>query len=73
MKTLLFIFGAACGIIYMGYTTEPCEPVMTANKEACFILESVSNDTFLQRYILSPTERERTKRAKEMFDKKYKR
>lgn len=72
MKNLiLFTIGAACGIIYMGYTTEPCEPVLVPNKEACFILESVSNDTFLQRYILSPTERERTKRAKEMFDEKF--
>ena len=71
MKPLFFFLGAACGIIYMGLTTEPCEPVMTANKEACFILEMVEGDEFLQRYILSPTERERTKEANEMFNKKY--
>lgn len=71
MKILLFFLGAACGIIYMGLTTEPCEPQMTANKEACFILEMVSHDPFLQEYILSPTERVRTKEANEMFNKKY--
>jgi len=70
MKTLLFFLGAACGIILMGLTTEPCEPQMTANKEACFILEMVSKDEFLQRYILSPTERERTKEARKQFEKK---
>ncbi|HRB54009.1 MAG TPA: hypothetical protein PLD87_10065 [Bacteroidia bacterium] len=68
MKTLLFFLGAACGIILMGLTTEPCEPVMTANKEACFILEMVSHDPFLQKYILSPTERERTKEARKQFE-----
>ena len=72
MKPLLFFLGAACGIIYMGLTTEPCEPVMTANKEACFILESVSKDEFLQRYILSPTERVRTKEARKQFEGKNK-
>jgi len=70
MKILLFFLGAACGIILMGLTTEPCEPVMTANKEACFILEMVSKDEFLQRYILSPTERERTKEARKQFEEK---
>ncbi len=72
MKILLFFLGAACGIIYMGLTTEPCEPQMTANKEACFILEMVSKDEFLQEYILSPTERVRTKEARKQFEKKNK-
>jgi len=54
----------------MGLTTEPCEPVLTPNKEACFILEMVSKDEFLQRYILSPTERERTKEARKQFEEK---
>jgi len=70
MKILLFFLGAACGIILMGLTTEPCEPVLTPNKEACFILEMVSKDEFLQRYILSPTERERTKEARKQFEEK---
>ncbi len=68
MKLISFFLGAACGIILMGLTTEPCEPVMTANKEACFILEMVEGDEFLQRYILSPTERERTKEARKQFE-----
>lgn len=51
MKITLFLLGASCGIIFMGLTTEPCEPVMTANKEACFILEMVENDTIAQRYL----------------------
>ncbi len=72
MKTLLFFLGASCGIIYMGLTTEPCEPVMTANKEACFILEMVSHDPFLQEYIISPTERVRTKEARKQFEEKNK-
>jgi len=70
MKLLSFFLGAACGIILMGLTTEPCEPQMTANKEACFILEMVSKDEFLQEYILSPTERVRTKEARKQFEKK---
>lgn len=72
MKTLLFIFGAACGIIYMGVTQKPCEShQLQLSKEVLFTIESVEKDTFLQSYILSPTERERTKRAKEMFDRKF--
>ena len=61
MKILLFFLGAACGIIYMGLTTEPCEPQMTANKEACFILEMVSHDEFLQKYLLDYGYREQVR------------
>lgn len=72
MKILLFIFGAVCGIIYMGVTQKPCENYsMQLSKEVLFTIESVEKDTLLQKYILSPTERERTKRAKEMFDRKF--
>lgn len=71
MKALLFIIGAACGIIFMGYLDTPRETALNPNKETILILQTVEADTFLQRYILSPQERERTRRAKEMFDKKY--
>ena len=61
MKTLLFFLGAACGIIYMGLTTEPFEPVLTPNKEACFILEMVENDSIAQRYLLDYGYREQVR------------
>ncbi len=61
MKLLIFSLGAACGIIYMGLTTEPCEPVLTPNKEACFILEMVSHDSLIQRYLLDYGYREQVR------------
>ncbi len=71
MKTLLFFLGASCGIIYMGLTTEPCEPVLTANKEASFIFQSVEKDSLLLNYIYSPTYRLRVRESKKYFDKKF--
>lgn len=61
MKLLTFFLGAACGIILMGLTTEPCEPQMTANKEACFILEMVEGDSLIQRYLLDYGYREQVR------------
>ncbi len=61
MKILLFFLGAACGIILMGLTTEPCEPVLTPNKEAGFILEMVENDTLVQRYLIDYGYREQVR------------
>lgn len=73
MRTILFLLGALCGILLMGYLQEPCEKgnYLQLSDEAVLTLETVRNDTFIQCYILSPTERERTKRAKEMFNKKF--
>lgn len=61
MKLLSFFLGAACGIIYMGLTTEPCDPVLTPNKEACFILEMVEGDSLIQRYLLDYGYREQVR------------
>lgn len=57
----------------MGYLQEPCESgnYLQLSDEAVLTLETVRNNEWLQLYILSPTERERTKRAKEMFEKKF--
>jgi len=71
MKTLLFLTGCLLGILLTGYfqketTYYPLDP----SKEACFILEMVSKDEFLQKYILSPTERVRTKEARKQFEEK---
>lgn len=71
---IMYFLISAFSIIMYDYLREldKCpETTLQLNSEAQFILESVENDSLLQKFILSPTYRERVREAVEEFDKKY--
>lgn len=73
-EVILIAVASLATFLLIGYafTPEPCpEATIKPSAETILILQAVESDEFLQAYILSPTCRERTRRAIEEFDKKY--
>jgi hypothetical protein len=64
MKPLLFLFGATIGVFFTAYIHD-CKPryALEPSKEVLFVLESVDNDTCLQKMIIDPVYRLRVKQA----------